>query len=854
MMALGDGAPHGRYGHAVTVLKRVAKKLVLGDRLDMGATTNDPLRQLRRRHMAPFSAISPYVRVRRMLDPVHHRHLLGSDVLQPSSSSSARRISEGAVGLPMDRLHEDDSSELCESTAFIPDKEVPLASVMIPLEDDSKAIHFADVSSMSASVNALHRSVMMSRNSISKGMEGGREGNTNAKDTKHGGGSEEELRNPPLPPGSEISSLPQELAVTFYTEAKQRLRTLFLPRVLFLLERKRRRAVESEMARRASRPSGDALKRFKLFAHWPAEALQQAVDLMTYQHVESNRFIWYTGEPGGTLGMVLISHGQCRSMRNTMRDSGEKRLTTESAVMLATHGPGHLFNEYSFVTQEPQMRYVKTLTRCDLFCLSREDFETCCATVTETVRAHMTHAAFVRRQKMIPEAYPFYPQLLRKQCPVFAKSSDAILSLIIQSMKPLASGSQFLISSIGETPSQIFFLRRGKVGGYQDVDGASTHVRSYYGPSTLLESCVIHRQENLELLRTLSDCDFLVLSLEDIYGIMALHPSERDILLDVSREEKMKILSKQQKRYRPLIYQIPIIRQLLEGEQINALSHLFEGRVYAAMDIVASKSDTCDRIIILTKGQVSFGVKGAEWAPGDSIGYTCLLQHRWSHSVVALQQTECIELRRDLFEAFMEDCGLLNDAMDVTELMMCPTKVKLLQRERKLVDNGVVLTEDVRQELRSQVLAPLRKAPANSTATTADAKDSVHKGNDAMTSYFHRPSRKATEQQARRHRLLGLLNSVEHDIEAMITPRCYPLSISMDGLRQRSHRAITEPGFVECRPQFRLTDTSVPGGLHTPLLTERDKEEALSNALFALKRDPVKRVSKITPFLMVKQR
>lgn len=826
----------GKFSRAANALRRAAKQMVLADRFESLVPT-DPSKKPRRRHAAPFSLVSPYQTVRGLLDPIRDRHLLGTDTLATARSggTDTDHVKTPRATLQVsgsfNELGSDDDDD-----AFEPDNEVSLDSVLVPLDAPRRV-----------------PSATLRRRSLKKTRPASELAAASLDENSHP--AEPETLRAALPDGREIALLPPELALTFFTVAMDKFRKLLLPKVLLVLQKRRNKALEREMISRTTRPSAETFKKFKLFNLWTAEALQLATESLTYKCVDANRFIWYTGEPGGTMGIVLLSHGTCRSLRNAQRLSGEKRLRQSSTIVLSTHNPGHMFNEYSFVTQEPQMRYVKSATRCDLWCMSREAFEACVQLLPESTRAAMAQLAFARRQKMIPEAYAFHPQLLKKSCPTFSRNSDTVLTLIVQAMKPLAVHANTVLAREGETPHCMYFLRRGKVGAFQVVNGEMTHVRSIYAPATLLESCVLHRQENVDLLRAISECDFLTVTLDDIQSIMSQYPAERDILLEVSREEKMKILSKQQLRFRPLLFKVPIVRHVLEAEQITTLSHLFEGRVYSSMELIVSKSEMCDRVIILTKGQVSFGKKGPVWDVGEAMGFTCLIPHRWAHSVVAVQQCECIELRRELLVAFFQDCSVLQDATDVCEFVLCPEKFKLFEQERLLAEKGIAMTPALRQLHKAGRLSPARHRSVSSLAASPSPSPapSGTAPPSSIGSYYQQQHLKTPAQvaaQKHKARLSGVVQSVLYDVEAMVCPPMFPTSNSLEGVVGGS----VEPGFVPCRSQFKTTELAVAGGLYAPTLREEDREEALAAAMFNHRRDPVRRVAKITPYLMVKQR
>ena len=136
----------------------------------------------------------------------------------------------------------------------------------------------------------------------------------------------------------------------------------------------------------------------------------------------------------------------------------------------------------------------------------------------------------------------------------------------------------------------------------------------------------------------------------------------------------MKALSSQMLQHRTVIYRIPLLENLLALEHFNPLASLFEARVYLPMAVICSAAEQADRVVILTKGNVAVTKDGErkKWAPGEAVGYSCVVHHRWARTAVALDAAETIELPRALYCAFLRDAGAFEQVHDAILSMMFP--------------------------------------------------------------------------------------------------------------------------------------------------------------------------------------
>ena len=749
--------------------RKAVTTAIISHRLETAVT--DSSRKSKQRQLSPFSSVTIYQSVRALLDPVRHQHLLGNDDKLAAGGKNQRR---GSVTSTPKTTSRTDGGLTSPTHPTIPQDDA--VSVDVLSDDDDEV----DVTPLDSAGHHQQEKVH-------------------------------------LPNGREVAMLPKELAVTFQNVARQRLRLFLYPRVLLVRYKRMLQAQRAIAAQAAAQISVDFLKKVKIFSEWPSDALNMAHAELDFRYCEPGTYIRFAGEKVALDGVLILAHGSIDILRRV--NQLEKRLTPSNTAVLSSVSSPHVFNEYCFLTDEPSARTMRAAAKCDMYYLRKATFERCLAMLPPAVR-HAVHAqAAAKRQRSIMEFYPLYPHTMRQQCRSFQRCSTSVLESVIGLLKSVAIAPNQSIIRNREMPASVLFLRRGRVAHLRMIKGELMHIRNFIAPQTFFENCIVERTEFPDMLRAATECDFLSLNLDDLHQLMALHPQERANLLESSRGERMQSLSQQQVTFRPLVYQIPLLRTVCDVEELNTITYLFESKVYPAMSIIASKSECCDRIIVLTKGNVSFGVKG-KWAIGEAVGYTALVKHRWACSAVAIDNCETLELRADLLRAFMQDSGKLELAINIVEALLFPLKFEIESRERFLESEGVHVGEDVKRLHRSgRLLVPRRALQIEMAPLSTPSK-----------------------------RLEHLVDKVRDDVAALFTPVMHPVSSA-------TTRSQSEQGFAQIsKPDDFGVDFCVPSGTFVPHLTKEDREASVIKALAAQKRCPFRKMVHVTPFLLVKQR
>jgi CRP-like cAMP-binding protein len=495
------------------------------------------------------------------------------------------------------------------------------------------------------------------------------------------GNSDDESETRILPSGAEVAALPEEMRATFYSVATEDLRRLLYSRLLLLATKQRRKQQAAQRVVHAARPTIEGIRKNKFFADWSAEALHFIIGAVNYEHHDPGDIILHELEPPGA-GIYFLTLGTCQLLRRKDRFI-DKRLGPKATVVATVFSPT-IFGASCFSSNEPRLNAVRAMSRCDFWTLNRESYLQAFAMLPPETRAAIDERVHAKRVQILPLLYPLRTSIL-KEYPLFQFAGTQFLDALVSKMQPLAAAPGYTFCREGDPVTFMFVIRFGTVNVMRKIAGMDTHINSHDAPCLLNGEAMLHGSSSVDTYVAATGCDLYTLSLEAFESVVSQpqFADERRVLIAESRRKHMKQLSQAQIRFRPHIYQIPILKQLLSLEQMNALSYLFDGKLFAPLSLVVSASDMCDRIVIVTKGKVSIGKRGL-WKIGEAAGYTSIVPHRWRCAAVALEPVESIEVPSNLLEAFLKDCGVYDKYRAIVEQLLFPTPPAPKPQQRML--------------------------------------------------------------------------------------------------------------------------------------------------------------------------
>ena len=126
--------------------------------------------------------------------------------------------------------------------------------------------------------------------------------------------------------------------------------------------------------------------------------------------------------------------------------------------------------------------------------------------------------------------------------------------------------------------------------------------------------------------------------------------------------------------------QIPLVQLFATPELWRDLRGLWRPRVLPAKQVVVSSADPCDRLILLISGTVKVRFanttnRESYFHPGETIGYTCLVSHRWAQTLVAVTHCDAWELPREDFAAALRNHKIYHKVLGAAMQLVQPMVV-----------------------------------------------------------------------------------------------------------------------------------------------------------------------------------
>eukprot|EP00759_Apiculatamorpha_spiralis_P015148 PhF_6_TR2186/c0_g1_i4/m.3610 len=134
-------------------------------------------------------------------------------------------------------------------------------------------------------------------------------------------------------------------------------------------------------------------------------------------------------------------------------------------------------------------------------------------------------------------------------------------------------------------------------------------------------------------------------------------------------------MQQQKAHFLPYVQDIPFLKMLdLPQKAFVDLTDGFHAKVYLHQETITTRSVICDRVIIVTHGNavVADVAKTPHLKPGESIGYTCIVSHRWMHLVTAHETVECIELPVKKYIAWLKAYDVYDKVYQWTMSLLHP--------------------------------------------------------------------------------------------------------------------------------------------------------------------------------------
>ena len=487
---------------------------------------------------------------------------------------------------------------------------------------------------------------------------------------------------PTLPPFASLNGhYPPQFAAEVEKLAVRVMRDRLLMPFLLRVAVHRRKDASAPLSKRSDilHCMKQAVEHCDLFSLWPPSVRDAVVSKSQYVFYRSREIVLHQGEPAN-YGVVVLVSGACDVLLSS-HDSGAKGLTGKVTLVerVETH---HVFGSLSIFNEERRSAFVVCATDCVIAVIPRSAIFDCLASATSTVPFEVVRSlvasSMEERCRRLAILSPMTRSRLRVS-PLFAKMSTSLVDSALQYVVPKVLPRGSIILQREAIISEICF-----------VAGGAVCVSSERGPQVFLQAGASFGERET-LLQDHAKATYTAVTMVDLFtlpfaSIQQLRKEDVEFAFAIDSMSwctapqsappvapsppKMRAFSTSS-----IVRSVPLLRDLLVNDtQVNELAALFTSRRIPATDMIVHASDTCDRLLCVTRGAARTVGTPTPYhlCIGDTIGFTCLLCHRWQHSVKAVEEVRVVELLRTKLYEYLQHHGLYSKMLELTIQLMQP--------------------------------------------------------------------------------------------------------------------------------------------------------------------------------------
>jgi CRP-like cAMP-binding protein len=455
-----------------------------------------------------------------------------------------------------------------------------------------------------------------------------------------------------------------------------------------------------------------------LLQDWPKDALRRLQSAMYVWAYEPGHAIIHEREPSKSIvflatGTVELQRRGERRLSPRRKRLGASTVMTQSRRarpnMFAEEAPKvfqtlvapSVLGEFNPMSEDPWSFTAKAVSAVDCWVLDVDSFRQIMMSIPAPAIARTKHVALQQRNNSMRETHVMTAVTVR-ECLLFNDVSADFATEISRRVEPHAVGHATELTTENERADAMYFLRRGTVKLFRIVNNERTLISTQTAPYLIGDTAVIHASSYENTAVTTTDADCYMLSKAAYDSAVKQFPSDVGVIMEAVRRKRHDDLQRNLLRYRHLIPNIPLLGALnLSAFDIRDFLKLMQPKTYAPLTAVCSKSTYCDRIILLTKGNVRIG-DSSVIGPGDCIGWTCCLPHRWGDIGMTLQTSvEVFEVTYADYMRVLHQKGALQQVLQQTKMIMFPKAfpqpdVRALQVALPPHDPGLIPKSDSR--------------------------------------------------------------------------------------------------------------------------------------------------------------
>eukprot|EP00759_Apiculatamorpha_spiralis_P023211 PhF_6_TR27119/c0_g1_i1/m.39515 len=475
-----------------------------------------------------------------------------------------------------------------------------------------------------------------------------------------------------LPSFLEQQFLPQEVQDALKAVAIEILRRLFYP-IVFLRKRKLERKalldkVEHErvelapfIANPVFSPWTNLKSVIQAFEQQPI--VYQSGEIVLYQHDISQSGVWYLAS--GTVEICNKRTWNSKSLGSTNRD-----------VLAVIRGP-KILGEFAMLSDQPRVATVVCKTQCLFYVLDKVMFHSLFDSLDPTLKKVVNNMGYVKRMEMMKQAYPVNVEHIRK-CALFNEFPNSVLQRMIDNFVPLPVPRKGIVCAQGDEAENLFYIANGKVGVYRappDQCEPSTFVVKLSSGAIVGEMSLIVYQKRSATIIAFTSCDLFTLSKQTFQQLLTSVQGVQRSIIGKASVQQEKWMQQQKAHFLPYVQDIPFLKMRdLPNHAYIDLTSRFMPKVYLHHDSITSRSELCDRVIIVIHGNAFIADENSSPAlhVGESIGYACLVPHRWTRYICAHETVECIELPVQRYISWLRYYNVYDFVLHKTEVLMNP--------------------------------------------------------------------------------------------------------------------------------------------------------------------------------------
>eukprot|EP01060_Flectonema_neradi_P022563 TRINITY_DN30801_c0_g1_i1.p1 TRINITY_DN30801_c0_g1~~TRINITY_DN30801_c0_g1_i1.p1 ORF type:complete len:783 (+),score=85.43 TRINITY_DN30801_c0_g1_i1:139-2487(+) len=480
-----------------------------------------------------------------------------------------------------------------------------------------------------------------------------------------------------------MKSLPEEVVSRLKLTAVELLKLRLRIRMLLKVSRIRR----SHLTKNMEKPPLRILSHSPVFKLWPLSALEGLHSSLVPHVYDSGEFVFHEGEPT-TSGAIIITSGIAEELQLNPKTSS--RRTKINVINTFSGQDEHIFCDIDQITSETHMRSVVARTICEAWviesCKVREIYNK----LDSDLKEHVLEVALSSKLEELTKRAPVTTSVLRCSSPLFATATDSELREIISKLTPKVVRKGQAICAAGSTATCAYIAYKGRVTLMSKTTSGKEQTTTMTPTSSkviLISEFEMLLKEKRRTTAIATQHTFLCeIELTDFTSA----PSLLTKATNFASEHRKKAMDRS--HIETSLSHCPVFVSFDASFRKQAAT-LFTPHVIPAGGLIASCSQKLDSMILVSRGIVrvknidTLKYPGEDTVyPGECVGYTGLLQQRWTHPIFAITMVECWVLPYSVFIPWLRERRILNRMRDLSVELYQKQEAKRPKGESLLVD------------------------------------------------------------------------------------------------------------------------------------------------------------------------